>query len=413
MKAASDIRFRWLQYSMDVVLILLLSTWVFAPFNRNEYLSVFLLLLIGSIILELLFRWITVTTGKVLFSLPLIIFIGWLLGIDWFLIFVLTGFIGWRFTSHYTNRDIGQESAILLISCLNGLLIYVVYQSLNSLPVVFTLIVIQLVLFAAVRISRTLAKSVHTGKEVNSWLVKFLLLIGGLTAVFVFTFPWIESLFKFLAYWGGRTIAFIMYVPLQILYYLISKIEGDRVTEDTESGDDEDSDVYKEEILQQISNETGGDLLTYVLVTLLFLCLIWFGIKYFRTKLTRADSVAVGGVLEKSAFIGTPYTGEAVYSSSKGSANKIRKQLFRLERKLASYELGRAPHEPVMEWLNRIEAPSNLTESINRIYQIVRYGEKEVSDEEEKRYVNAIGELIAWAKERNKVLKKERKKEDS
>lgn len=411
MKISQRLLNRWLQYSMDMILLLLLSVWAFAPFKENQYLEVIILMIFGGIFYELLFRRITPTVGKVLLTLPIFVGIGWLvLGIDMVMLLAVTALIGWRFTSHYFDEDLGQETNLLLFSYASSIAFYFLYSNNEVIPLVLLLVLIQTMMFAFIRVNRYM--QLNHDKTVNRWIAKFSLGILGVTALIVAVFPLIESAVMLLMKAFAAALAIVVYYPLSFVFGIFEKFVNEKsVTEEAE--DVEVSLEENEEILKEMIHENNqNEWFTYILLILLAIGLIWFGIKLYRRKLMSMNQFAFGNMNEKSVMFEEDLHNQYLDRNVKAPENKIRKQLFRLEKKMSGYTFGRRSYEPVLEWLDRVNAPDELSVEVNRIYQRVRYGEENVTSEEEGRYVQSINELVKWAKEQNKIKKKEQKRKD-
>jgi hypothetical protein len=411
MKMSQRLLHRWLQYSMDMILLLLLSVWAFAPFKENQYLEVIVLMIFGGIFYELLFRRITPTVGKVLLTLPIFVGIGWLvLGIDMLVLLAVTALIGWRFTSHYFNEDLAQETNLLMLSYVSCIAFYFLYSNNKVIPFVLLLVLIQTMMFAVIRVKRYM--HLNTDKTVNRWIVKFSLGILGVTALIVAIFPLIESAVMLLMKAFAAAFAIVVYYPLSFVFGIFESFANEKSVKD-EAEDVEVSLEENEEKLKEMIHENNpNEWFTYALLILLAIGLIWFGIKLYRRKLMSMNQFAFGNMSEKSEMFEEDFQNQYLDRKVKVPENKIRKQLFRLEKKMSGYSFGRRSYEPVLEWMDRLDAPDELSVEVNRIYQRVRYGEEKVTSEEERRYVQSINELLKWAKEQSLIKKKKQKRKD-
>ncbi|MCF6137796.1 hypothetical protein [Pseudalkalibacillus berkeleyi] len=405
------LRTRWLQYSMDIVFALLLSVWVFAPVHENPYLAIFSLMVIGGLMYEVLLPRIKATVGKIVFTLPVLFGIGWILGIDVLVLMLLTILIGWRFTSQYFDEDLGQEVHILLLSLASTIIFYFFFSTNDYVSFALWLLLLQTILFAIVRVNRAVLTNQNTDQAVHRWVGKVTLVLAVATASIVLLFPLIQSITMSILKGLGTIIATVLYYPISFVVTLFASFikEGniERVQDNVEDADLKTN----EEILREMVNDSNqSEWFTYVLIALIALAVIWYGIRLYKRKLSFTNASLYNGFQENSMNLGEDFGERNIVRDRTPPANKIRKQLYRLEKKMAGYKLGRYPQESVLEWFDRIGLPSDKSNNVNHIYERVRYGIKEISAEEEEQYIETMKQLISWGKEQHKIITKEQKR---
>ncbi len=410
MKISNRLLSRWLHYSVDMTFLLIMTVWAFAPYKENQYLQVFALMVIGGFLYELLLPRISATVGKILLALPVLIGIGWLLEIDMFILLVTTAFVGWRFTSHYFDEDLGQEANMLLFSIVSGLLFLFLYANNEAVPIVLGLLFLQTILFTLTRVNRYIQSNPNT--VVNNWITRFALLTIGGTILIAAFFPFIKSAAMFILKSFAAAFAVIFYYPFSFVFGAFERLLSEKEIDREDAEDVETSLEQNEELKKLVYENNQNDWFTYMLVILIIAGLIWYGIKLYKRRMMKLDRFAFDGMHEKSVIFEEDVPKNYFGGKVKGPDNKIRKQLFRLEKKMTTYESGRRSNEAVLEWLDRVDAPDELSAEINRIYQRVRYGEQNVTSEEEGRYVQSIDQLLKWTKAQYKMRKKEKKKKD-
>ncbi|WP_257347968.1 DUF4129 domain-containing protein [Pseudalkalibacillus decolorationis] len=395
MKRIAGIRMRWLQYMMDVFFIVLTTVWIYAPFNKSVMLPLLAVMVIGGIICEFLFTRMKITVGKVVLVLPFLWGMGWLLGLD-LLLFLLAGVLClWRFTSHYLDPDLGQEMFLFMLTIMSVGTFFFLYNNSEYLLVVLSITMIQVLLMSSIRVNRTLGEQ-QLHPTIKKWVAYIFLGFVGTTGIVALFFPLIKQIFMLGMRALGTAVGLVLYYPAQyILNWFMSLVDPSELES---SGEQEGKAKPDKKFLDQDFTNSGiVDFLNAFLIIVALLLVIWIVWKFYNKQLTLQKPMTLTPVVE-SQDLSYEEPNLSFRNKRRAPENRIRKRLFQLESKMAKYNYGRYSNESVHEWLSRVEPPEELHQQITSIYQQVRYGELDVTQEQTTKYEAAIQKLLSWGK---------------
>ncbi|WLD91949.1 DUF4129 domain-containing protein [Alkalihalobacillus sp. AL-G] len=406
MSSSMIIRTRWLHYLMDVLLVALTTVWFYAPFKTNVMVPVIVLMVVGGVLLEFILPRIEITVGKVLLIAAFLCGIGWVMGLDWLLVIIVSLVCTWRFTLHFLDSDIGQEVYLFLFSVIGLSIFFVLYRTSDELMNALALTLFQFILLLAIRLNR-IVRQQETNPALQRYVTYTFVGFIGVTGVIVAVFPLIKQAFMLAMKLISGTLAVIFYYPVSSFFNWLTSFmsENDNQSKDTDNASD-----MSEELLNQ---EHGGsgiiEWMNAILIIAAIIIVVWMFYKFYHKHLTLRGQVTLSPTVESHAL----NYAEPDYSSwtkSKAPENRVRKRLYQLERKMAKYDFGRFRYESVQEWLDRIDPPENLHDQITGIYQQVRYGEQDATQEQTTRYEAAIQKMLSWGKENHRIKMKKNKK---
>ncbi|WP_408006670.1 hypothetical protein ACJROX_18440 [Pseudalkalibacillus sp. A8] len=401
----ASIRSRWLNYSMDILLVLLITMWLYAPYNDNVFIPTVTVMVGSGILYELVYPRLRLTSGKVLLSIPVVWTVGYFTGLDGelFYLAILGPVTAFRYSKHYADPDIQQEFPIFVSTIIGTMLFFFLYQTNDQMFYVLWISIVQFCLFSFVRLNRMMMHQPGNKKlkRFLVYLISSFFLFSVIIAVFL---PVIKSTAFFILKVVTTVLSGIFYLPLNAFFTWFASIIDPKAIEN-EGGEGQDDIV---EVQQgDVMLTEPPDLLINMLILLCLSLAAWLGYKFYKNKIKLMKYSAVTATME-SGKIGE--LEQSVYNGfrrSKPPSNPIRKQLYKLEKKMGKYTFGRYTHESVSEWMERINAPKELQGEINRIYKRVRYGDKEVLETEAEEYRNSIAKMVTWAKEKYRSTKKD------
>ncbi|WP_147278246.1 hypothetical protein [Falsibacillus pallidus] len=307
-------------------------------------------------------------------------------GIPWWLIGILLVFIQIRAHAVFENIQYEAVSSKTASSAIFiGLFIYFFAKAYDpaSQSVIISLLLLQLFVFTyGAFISQTVKGSSVPGKRKMVFIISFgyfVLFLISLAAVLLFS-PYLHNslnlIFKGVIYLLG-------YIFGPIMEWLRTRmIEREKSQHDTTSTI-KFNEVEEQKQLQGQGAEKTPDWLDDVLI-LLFILIIGGVLFYFRKRkfISKEAEAETANAVIKSAkrreIEGEDYEQSAFYYSK--SENKVRDLVEELEKLAAKKGMSRKGWETIGEWMNNQEVSCDA--AFIEIYEMVRYGNREISDEE-------------------------------
>ncbi len=322
---------------------------------------------------------------------------GILLGLSSIYAILLTVGIGWRSYINVREMERSDDTVIFLFSLIGSFLFYLFSNTSDLRDVIFIIPFLQLILLlvckAAVQIRNT------DGPKQARWASGFILfLLSGSSVLFLIIIYLKDVMLKTISY----TISSIGYVIGLPIYWLSLFLKGRSTEKDLKmlqnnsSGEAQEA-VSKEQVLDQ-TKELPSELLLYSIVAIVVLVVVIFLYKK-RFFLSRFQVKPLAMTVTNEGFYSSDNTDDQEYSPPK---DVTRKQLYQLEIKARKYGLGRNREESVAEWFDRIPGDEENKRHVLKVYELVRYGEKRPGQEESllyrKQVKNLINEMKAWHK---------------
>ncbi|AST91474.1 MULTISPECIES: DUF4129 domain-containing protein [Sutcliffiella] len=319
------------------------------------------------------------TLVLIVFIAPLIAMISFFLGYGYVLSFVIGGFLSWRgFVLFVQDRPLTARTIFLL--CFFWMLpIYVyIYVSRYVYAEYFIyLFGIQLLLFLLAQSGESVIRTWRDrtlNKKVVVSSLSFISVILGLTVFLSTIGKWIISIG--LKAFGG-VIGFVFGILSKPFFYLASLLEFNLVLrgEEAESIMEGEGGAEEKEIEQIVDVAPIWDniLVMVILIVLLFIIAFFLLRKVKVMKSSIEVAATYNGVLKKIQSSGRRGWWQ------KPPENEVRKLVFELEKLAHKKNRARYPNETLEEWLVR---ESVVSEHFFSIYEKVRYGEMELTEEE-------------------------------
>ncbi|MCF6408356.1 hypothetical protein [Pseudalkalibacillus salsuginis] len=402
----TSIRSRWLNYSMDILLILMVTMWLYAPYKDNVFVPTVVVMIGSGILYELVYSRLRLTSGQVLLSIPVVWTIGYFSGLDgeMFYLAILGAVTAFRFTKHYTDPDLQQEFPIFVSTMIGAMSFFFLYQTNDQMFFVLWISIVQFCLFAFIRLNRMMTHQPGNKKLVRFlvYLISSFFLLSMIIAVFL---PVTKATAFFILKMITIVLTGIFYYPLNAFFtWFASIIDPKAIENEGEEGQDDSVEVQEGDV----TLTEPPDLLINMLILLSLILVVWLGYKFYKNKIKLMNYSTITGTMESGKIGEAEHSTHVRFKKSKPPSNPIRKQLFKLEKKMGKYTFGRYVHESVSEWMERINAPKELQGKIDPIYQKVRYGEQNVLNKEAEEYRKSIYEMMDWAKRKHRSFKKDK-----
>ncbi|WP_261129331.1 hypothetical protein [Bacillus sp. Marseille-Q3570] len=401
------IRSRWLNYSLDILLLLLITTWLYAPFETSVIVPTLIVMIGGGILYEMILPRMELTTGKIIITIPLIWGIGLVAGLgeDLFYLAVLGVITTIRYSRHYADADLQQEFPILLSTTIGAIFFFFLYNTNDQLVYVLWIAISQFCMFVFVRLNRMMVQQ-PADPELKRFLYYMISAFFGISVVIAIFLPVVKAGAFFVLKIVTAVLSLIFFLPLNAFFNWFANIFSPGELQ--QEGDDQEGTVeVRPEELGEFNIEASDTLLNIILLIGLLL-LVWYVYKYYKNKIKIMDYSTVSAGIDSRKAGGTNPESLFGFKRSKPPENNIRKQLYKLEKRMAKITYGRFQHESASEWMNRVNAPEELQCEIDRIYKRVRYGEEEVNEQEAEQYRKSISALNHWAKKKYRSTKKDK-----
>jgi hypothetical protein len=403
-------RTRLLHYLLEGLLVLLVLLGYTITRFPEVALGFLLLYLIGGVLYIFYIRIRKdITLGNLVLFSPVVILIGvFILQLSLPITLAFVVYLVWRVLGHFQETDHQNEIFIFSVSLLIGLIEFIYFEDRAEGKYIFTVLLLQLFLTIFIKLNRMYVEMRRQGdpssKNFAIWGfgTTGVLSISGF--VLLLFHPYIQTAIFFIFKTVISVVGYIVMYPISLLLaYFNPSIDPKKLEPLKQSA--EETRPEDNTYLTKVGENDPTILLIILSIVALILIIIFFFKKLaYKTYL---KPVHAGRMIVVDD--GSMETGFGHRKKYPVPANEIRKRFYTFENLMVKYDLGRKPYEPVLEWLNRIEFTDVNVSDVKSLYEKVRYGELELSDEEEKNYYKLMEALTAIAKERYKENKKEQK----
>ncbi len=325
---------------------------------------------------------------------------GVVLGFPFLYTVLLSIVIAWRSYINMWEIERSNDALIFFLSLIGALLFFLFSNSSELRQVIFLLPLMQFVMLLICRAAVEVRKT--GGKKQARWAISSIFILLSASSVLFSILIWVkEPIVKAISY----SISGLGYVIGLPIYWLTSFLEG-RFTEDGQELLQTSSSSETQEIMndKKILNQGMDIPIEMIFYTLLFICFVIVAIVLYKKRLALTR-------FQVKSFATS--TSETLYSQKgkqmkqlKPPSNQIRKQLYDLEIKACKYRNGRQKDETLSEWLRRIPGSRENKEFIIKIYEKVRYGEKDPDHEEALLYKKHVKHLLHEVKFSYKLEKR-------
>ncbi|WP_221565432.1 hypothetical protein [Alkalihalobacillus sp. TS-13] len=401
------IRSRWLNYTLDILLLLLITTWLYAPFERSVIVPTLIVMIGGGILYEMILPRMELTTGKIILTIPVIWGIGLVAGLseDFFYLAVLGVVTALRFSGHYADADLQQEFPIFLSTIIGAIAFFFLYNTNDQLVYVLWIAISQFCMFVFVRLNRMMVQQPANPnlKRLLYYMISAFFVFSVIIAIFL---PVVKAGAFFVLKIVTAVLSLILFLPLNAFFNWFASIFSLGELQQEDDGQEGTVEIKPEE-LGELNNIEASDTLLNIILLIGLILLVWYGYKYYKNKIKIMDYSTVSAGIDSRKAGGMNPKQQFGFKRNKPPENNIRKQLYKLEKRMAKFTFGRFQHESVSEWMDRVNGPEELQGEIDRIYKWVRYGEEDVPELEAEQYRKSISAMNNWAKKKYRSTKKE------
>ncbi|MFC4558176.1 DUF4129 domain-containing protein [Virgibacillus kekensis] len=309
--------------------------------------------------------------------------------------------VGWRSFMHFIDSDIDTDNqhALFLYSLGACLFVYLTLSNSDEKGILLLLPFIQfffLILLKMLNIIIAQQASAEVNRKYTMWSIGALgiTVMGSIMAYYFF--PAFKSIVITAVMWIGTVLGYVIATPIT---WLINVLFGTKSLKELGLekllGPPVDEEEKQPEQVEQVMSPIF-EWIIWILVIGIFIGVVAY--------LYKKKFVLTNKILKPQTAEATPVS----YSTSKpkervrAPKDKVRKRFYQLQKSLARKGYARYVHESVQEWLERIDDKAAGKSVIAEEYRKVRYGEKELTEEEVQQYEKRIKELIKQTNKKQK-----------
>ncbi|MFC7364462.1 MULTISPECIES: hypothetical protein [Bhargavaea] len=314
-------------------------------------------------------------------SAGLALFVAWATGLPLVHSAVLGTWIGWRIKSLSERESGGKEWLAVLISIAYTLGVFMMILPGKAGHIVYTLLVFQFASAVLLRNARVLYRQPFRRKEQDRAFLQLSAGLLGMTALLIFIKPliaWASGL-------AGKSLGNVFYNfltgitgpvwgPLERFFLRLSQ-EDELEDKSGEGGAGEEM-----PIMEAAEGIQWGPAVLFAVLLLLGAAVL---ISIFRSRYMKEHNQPVFGTAE--GFSDFPMDAMQTSGNSRTAEirrNLVRREVFRLERRMRRAGFGRNPEESFPVWLGRLGLDPENRMLLDRLYARVRYAEEEIGTEE-------------------------------
>lgn len=403
-------RTRLLHYLLEGFLVLLVLCGYLLTRFPEVALGFYLLYLIGGVMYGLFIKVKKdITLGTIVLFSPVVILVGiFILQLSLPITLFFVAYLVWRVLGHFREIDHENEIFIFSISLLIGLLEFIYFESRIEGKYIFIILLLQLFLTILIKLNRMYVEMKRQGdpssKKFAIWGFGTTGALSGFGLILVLFYPYIQATIFFIFRTVISIIAYIVMYPISLLLaYFNPSIDPEKLEFLRQSTEGSKADVET-----PLSTDGQSDptvlLIIAALITVILIAIYFFKKIDYQSNLNPVYANNVN-VLEDGS-LDSKFGQRKKYPMP---TDEIRKRFYTFENLMIKYEFGRKAYEPVSDWLKRIEFTDVDVADVKSLYEKVRYGEMDLSNEEKQHYYKLMDEFTAIAKERYKENKKKLK----
>lgn len=353
-----------------------------------------------------------ITLGWLVTFSPVVILVGfYVLQLPIVLTLVFTAYLIWRVLGHIQEIDYENEMLLFSTSLLVGLFLFIRFQSIPESKYLFYILLSQLLITILIKINRMYIDMKRQGdpssKKFAKWGFSATGILLGSGTLLALIFPYIQAGVLFLFKSVISLLAYVIIYPLLWLLGLWNPTISAEVMESFGRGMD---DLKPDEIIKQELPDGSIDFTIFYIIggVIAAVLILIFFFKKLDLKPYLSPALAANAKVVEDDNTNIAFGGRRKYPVP---SNEIRKRFHSFESLMVKYDLGRKTYEPVLDWLHRIEFTDVNIDDVKGLYERVRYGELNLSKEEEQHYYKLMDDLTSIAKEKSKEMKKVKKLE--
>jgi hypothetical protein len=344
-------------------------------------------------------------------SLVGLFLLGTILNYSPYIAFALSIVLSFRLFSSLQSLDDDKDGPILVLTTFVALVQYIAFASFEYSDWFVLFIFAQFFLIIIKKMIQHLA--VHANKKSATWQLSTILTLITASILSLAFLPLLRYIFQKILIFGGWVVFSFIY---PVLEWVSSKLSFENVSEEVEKKDEEElppvtdseenvevpNDVVPPESLDFLNAE-------FFLIIFVIMALISFVLYVvFKGKDSMIGNVLTGYLTKSEALHENEKKPLFRSNHLKPPTNKTRRLLFFFERKLYKTIARRTYAKTVEEWFNELEGPPESKELVVKLYQKVRYGNQDLTEDEFLVFKKSIKLL---QKEKYEKRKGEKKKE--
>lgn len=326
--------------------------------------------------------------------------------VSWWLFSLLFLYLHWRFVTHFqgdeNHIDINSGVVLAFIFFSAVSLIFSLVNDLGNDTVIYLLL---FTLLSSIAIGTAIQRMMsHSSSQsgMNKQLLKPIVILLGViftAGVLSFFIPFVRTGF----YWVVEKVFWVISFLVDPIFHLLVKIRDwvmSLISSDTLEGMGMKLDKTDLKSIQQNAFYEGITMpwLKVVLIGFFLLMVISYLLKKKQITLETNDVEVSSSLLTTFKSIHNGERKQPIEADYSDASNTIRKSMKTLEREASSVNLGRNSNENVRSWFMRIRIIEE--EAFFSLYEKVRYGMKDPSQDDVDYFTRQIKVHIAELKDR-------------
>jgi hypothetical protein len=354
----------------------------------------FAIMLAASLVLfavfQLLMKWDSFTLN---FIASLAVFaLGLALGLTIIISFLTAMFLLWRLTDALNGNTLNHLWIVYMVTlCLSFL--YIIFLGVLNMDFphrswFIILFFIQTFLTVLLHFLQV-AKNGQFGKKMST---SYTLTFGGIILIallFAGIGPFVSKILGFVIAWIGLAVFYVV----QFFWRLIMAISSrnfESIFKEMKKANDQQADKTHKLAEASIYHQMNHNTIIGVIFVIIVGLIVFF---YLRKKWHRDGNRKVSKDIHRQAFNGEMkrsigWGGKK--AKIKAPKDRVRLEIFQLQKRWAEQKEGRIGYETMGEWLGRIPSLGREFSIIRKIYEKVRYGKKAIDEAEWNRYHQAM-----------------------
>lgn len=302
---------------------------------------------------------------------------------------VLGAWIGWRMKSFAEREPAGTEWLAVLISIAYSLGVFMMILPSEAGQVIYVLIACQLAFAVLLRNARLLYRQPVRRREQDRALFRLSAGLFALTGLLIFAKPLV-------AWAGGMAGMSFGAVFYTFITRLTAPVWGPlehffgRMNSRNDGGDGagEGGAGGEMAVMEAAEGIQWGPAAMFAFLLVLSGAVL-YSIFWNRNKMKSAQSFV------RTAAGAADIPMEEVKASGRNRTsdfrrNQIRREVYRLERRMRRAGFGRKPEETFREWLGRLGLDPERKDRLNRLYARVRYAEEDIGTDEAESFRRSL-----------------------
>ncbi|MDQ0254011.1 hypothetical protein J2S74_001384 [Evansella vedderi] len=381
---------RWTNYSLEALFFYVLVFPLYAVYGSFPPVMPYIFVIITSAIVYGFLLHKTKSTSTSAIGLPIVLIVGGIGDFNLLMAAFLAVMTFWRAVVHFEEYDRTNEFPVFLMTLGAGIIYFFWFSDFDGRQMLLFLIFAHFLLAMGLKtLSMTLHSNVSEEQKKShlKWILGALLTVSSFSLVLSLIFPYLQWFFIQLA----RLVFYTAGLIVSPIIYLIRlpRSDGPGYGDSSLSleGEDERRDAF--ETLEMGESFLSFEQFFWIISSILLLLVVYLIIKRVRNVETKQIEFTEIREAELSSL---KKTGSFWSSFRQGRVpkNEIRREFYHFQESLVKSEWARNGNETVEDWVMRLPISNSLKETVIKNYQKVRYGNIEVSKEQQKEFKEAI-----------------------